>query len=66
MSLFVPRDVAEKRMSICESCPKLFKPTKTCKECGCFMAIKVWGGPVKCPLNKWDVHLPEEVTNGNN
>lgn len=53
MSIMVPRETAEERMSICNDCDSLFKPTKTCKECGCFMSIKVWGSMVECPLGKW-------------
>lgn len=53
MELRVDRDIAQQRMDICKGCDRLFQPTKTCKECGCFMAIKVWVGPVSCPLGKW-------------
>lgn len=53
MNVKVSREIAKERMDICMSCDRLFKPTKTCKECGCFMAAKVWLAPVECPLNKW-------------
>jgi hypothetical protein len=35
-------------------CPSFFKPTNTCKECGCFMQIKARLEKSKCPLDKWD------------
>ena len=35
-----PND-AEKRLSICNKCPKLCKQSGRCELCGCFVAIKV-------------------------
>lgn len=46
-------DLAEKRYEICESCPRFFKITKQCKECGCFMTIKTKLREAVCPLGKW-------------
>ena len=57
------REIAKKRMTICKSCPKLFKPTKTCKECGCFMSVKVWVSDADCPLNKWESEQPTRTIN---
>lgn len=42
------------RLDICMGCDRLFKPTKTCKECGCFMQLKTWLKNAHCPLGKWD------------
>jgi hypothetical protein len=47
------REVRDKRLDICKECERLFKPTYTCKECGCFMALKTWLKEASCPLNKW-------------
>jgi hypothetical protein len=44
---------SSKRYEICEGCPRFFKTTKQCKECGCFMAIKVKLPAAVCPLGKW-------------
>lgn len=44
---------AVKRWNICIACDRLFTPTKTCKECGCFMKIKVRLKGSSCPLSKW-------------
>jgi hypothetical protein len=41
------------RLDICETCPRLFKPTWSCKECGCFMKVKAGIKIAKCPLGKW-------------
>lgn len=41
------------RYSICESCDRLTKTTKQCKECGCFMKLKVKLAEATCPLGKW-------------
>ncbi len=46
--------VIEKRMNICKQCSSLVR-LKFCKECACFMPIKVRlkGARVKCPKGKW-------------
>lgn len=41
------------RLDICLGCERLFKPTRTCKECGCFMSLKTWLKEAHCPLDKW-------------
>jgi hypothetical protein len=41
------------RLAICLECPRFFKPTFSCKECGCFMKIKTGIKNAKCPLGKW-------------
>lgn len=49
----IPKHVQEERMNICNSCEHLFKPTSTCKKCGCFMKLKTHLPEQKCPLKKW-------------
>ena len=46
-------DLADKRLDICLGCDRLIKVTKQCKECGCFMALKVKLQGAVCPLGKW-------------
>lgn len=46
-------EIQEQRMAICTSCPHLYKPTTTCRKCGCFMAIKTWLPRQSCPIKKW-------------
>lgn len=41
------------RMSICERCDRFDKESKRCKECGCFMRMKVKIPDMKCPIGKW-------------
>jgi hypothetical protein len=53
-SIRVSRASAKDRMDICKQCDRLFAPSKTCKECGCFMSIKVWVPFASCPLGKWN------------
>lgn len=48
---------AAKRLEICRACDLLYKPTDTCKKCGCFMVVKTNMKNVKCPIDKWG---PEE------
>lgn len=41
-----------KRFAICKTCPEL-KALNRCRQCGCFMNIKVRIYTSKCPLGKW-------------
>lgn len=46
----------QQRFAICKNCDRLFKPTRTCKEYGCFMALKTWLKDASCVLHdnpKW-------------
>ena len=47
------KKTAVEKMKLCIQCPHFFKPTKTCKKCGCFMPIKVRVPSQKCPVDKW-------------
>lgn len=49
----VSPELQQERMSICQECPHLYKPTTTCKKCGCFMSIKTWLPRQECPIGKW-------------
>lgn len=49
----VEDSIQEFRYNICQNCEKLYKPTDTCKVCGCFMKIKTWMPKQACPLSKW-------------
>jgi hypothetical protein len=49
----VEDDEAYRRLDICEECPSLLKMTHQCKECGCFMKLKVKLEKASCPLGKW-------------
>jgi|TARA_R110002110_G_scaffold175861_2_gene379648 hypothetical protein len=51
--ILVSSEVKKKRLAICNNCPRLFKPTKTCMECGCFMVVKATLPTAKCPKGKW-------------
>ena len=50
---FTNQEARDRRFNICKECDRLFKPTRTCKECGCFMAMKTWLRLAECPLGKW-------------
>jgi hypothetical protein len=41
------------RYAECLRCDRLFRPTRQCKECGCFMPLKVRVKGEKCPMGKW-------------
>lgn len=45
--------IVEQRIQICNSCDRLFKPTRNCKLCGCFIDLKVKSKLSSCPINKW-------------
>jgi hypothetical protein len=59
--IFIPEHVSEERLNICLGCEHLYKPTKTCKKCGCFMEAKTKLFRSKCPIGKWGIY--EEVEN---
>jgi hypothetical protein len=52
-SNYTTKETRNSRLESCLGCDRLFKPTKTCKECGCFMAAKTWLKQASCPLQKW-------------
>ena len=51
--MIVLKDIAQKRYDICKSCDKFVKVTGQCKECLCFMKLKVKLASASCPKNKW-------------
>ena len=51
---FVHNKVYEDRITICKSCIYYFKPTGTCKDCGCFMKTKARLAPMGCSQKKWE------------
>ena len=62
---FVPNEIYEDRIAICKGCVYYFKPTGTCKDCGCFMKIKARLSTMGCPQKYWDktkeVETPESL-----
>lgn len=54
----VSEDIASHRMSICKQCPFLFKFTKQCRKCGCFMEAKTKLPNAECPIGKWATENP--------
>ena len=52
-NFFVDDKTYKDRLDLCKSCSQLFKPTTSCKRCGCFMRIKAKISSMKCPDNKW-------------
>ena len=62
---FVPDNVYKDRIEICKGCVYYFKPTGTCKDCGCFMKIKARLAPMACSQKKWDktteIETPEDL-----
>jgi hypothetical protein len=45
-------DLIATRLEKCSQCPAL-TDLSICKECGCYMPVKVLFRGVKCPLNHW-------------
>ena len=61
------QDIIDKRMEICNGCEFLFKPTGSCKKCGCFVSKKTRVATVACPIGKWDKEydfMEGKATNG--
>lgn len=50
---YATEETEVERYAICEQCPSLTSTTKQCKECGCFMKMKVKLKEAVCPLGKW-------------
>jgi hypothetical protein len=50
---YLEQEGRDARLDVCRGCERLFAPTMTCKECGCFMAAKTWLAKATCPLGKW-------------
>lgn len=51
--LIASDSVREERLDICFNCDHLFKPTNSCKKCGCFVHAKTWLEKASCPVKKW-------------
>ena len=62
---FVHDNVYKDRITICKSCVYYFKPTGSCKDCGCFMKIKARLAPMACSQKKWDktteIETPDDL-----
>lgn len=50
---YTDRVTRDARFATCKGCERLFKPTASCRECGCFMALKTWLKDATCPLGRW-------------
>lgn len=51
-SMVASGEVAEQRLSVCNSCEFLSK-ARTCKKCGCLVDAKTRLANQRCPLHKW-------------
>jgi hypothetical protein len=49
----VDENIREIRLNKCNSCEYLYKPTKNCQKCGCFVVAKTWLRDTSCPIKKW-------------
>jgi hypothetical protein len=65
VKFFVADEIYQDRIEICKSCIYYFKPTGTCKDCGCFMKIKARLAPMGCGQGKWEkttkTHTPDDL-----
>lgn len=52
LAVITPDDV-EDRMTICRSCDQFRSKIAQCKQCGCFMPLKVKVFQAQCPMGKW-------------
>lgn len=51
--MWASKEIAQSRFDICKECEHFFKPTLSCKKCGCFMKAKVKVARSVCPIDKW-------------
>ena len=45
--------IAEKRITVCNECPKFMKDHGRCSLCGCFLKAKIKIASESCPIGKW-------------
>jgi len=57
----LPEEERNVRYKICQECEWLWKPTGSCKKCGCFVAAKTYLPNESCPMKKW-----EKINKSNN
>lgn len=60
----VSEEVKKNRLDICSECPFLFKISKQCRKCGCFMPAKTELPHASCPIGKWSEE-PEQTKEPN-
>lgn len=46
-------DYAAERYNVCKVCPHFITKIMVCKQCMCFMPVKVMLPFVSCPINAW-------------
>ena len=52
--VYTDEEVPTQRLKICSTCEHFEEvPARRCKECGCFLDVKVRTVRVTCPLMKW-------------
>jgi len=59
--MFVTQPIAQARYDICKACEHFNSTLYTCKQCGCFMKIKVKFQNSSCPIGKWTSTTGEQV-----
>jgi hypothetical protein len=47
------KEIADQRYSVCKLCSRFISATTQCKECSCFMPLKVKIEKSKCPIGNW-------------
>jgi rRNA maturation protein Nop10 len=52
------KELANKRLALCQQCEHYTALTTRCQKCGCIMSFKTLIPSSKCPLGKWS---PENV-----
>jgi len=57
MKRFVPTEIKNERVKICQGCEHWNEASNRCRECGCQMRVKTSLTSSKCPLNKWGPYI---------
>ena len=50
---YAEKETMKDRLRLCFECERLIELTNQCKECGCFVKLKVKYKETSCPLGKW-------------
>ena len=53
------QDTQESRRTVCNGCDRREQQYDRCKECGCFISLKIRLPKERCPLSKWLEEEPE-------
>lgn len=52
-NIIASAEIVEKRLQICEKCPRFLAESRQCRECTCYVDLKVQLTTEECPQGRW-------------